>query len=98
VDVVRASFQPSVVDVEWARRVFAADDKDGVSVVDGRMVDAPVVEQARRILERCGELGEDARQRSEGSPPSDATPQRQRDPGLDSAEQEGASSAWRTYL
>jgi citrate lyase subunit beta/citryl-CoA lyase len=40
---------PSADDVAWARRVLA-DAEDGVHVVDGVMVDAPVLARARRIL------------------------------------------------
>ena len=43
---------PTDADVERARRVIAAADaaKGGVAVVDGRMVDAPVVRAARRTI------------------------------------------------
>jgi citrate lyase subunit beta/citryl-CoA lyase len=44
-----AGMSPSADDVAWARRVLA-DAEDGVHVVDGVMVDAPVLARARRIL------------------------------------------------
>jgi citrate lyase subunit beta / citryl-CoA lyase len=52
---VHAAFAPTAADVAWARKVVAAAEaghasKGGVVVVDGRMVDVPVIEQARRIL------------------------------------------------
>jgi citrate lyase subunit beta / citryl-CoA lyase len=53
---VRRVFAPSSEQVEWARRVLASDGQEGeagVRVVDGRMVDAPVVAQAERILARA---------------------------------------------
>jgi len=41
---------PSPDEVAWAERVLAAATEDGVALVDGRMVDAPVVARARRIV------------------------------------------------
>lgn len=54
VAVVHAAMSPSADEVAWARRVIAADAASGGAAVrlDGRMVDAPVVLQARRLLER----------------------------------------------
>ncbi|EOD63686.1 HpcH/HpaI aldolase/citrate lyase family protein [Amycolatopsis vancoresmycina] len=48
VPVARAAFAPTAAEREWARRVLTAGDS--VSVVDGRMVDKPVLDRARRIL------------------------------------------------
>lgn len=45
---VRDGFAPTEAELAWARRVVAAGD--GVSVVDGRMVDKPVLARARHIL------------------------------------------------
>lgn len=45
---VRAAFAPSAAEVEWARAVIGAEG--GAVQVDGRMVDRPLVERARRIL------------------------------------------------
>jgi citrate lyase subunit beta/citryl-CoA lyase len=61
VPVVRAAFTPSQEQLEWARRVTleaAAVDAvgEGVGSVAGRMLDRPVVMQARRILGRAGEV------------------------------------------
>ncbi len=50
VPVLNEAFAPSAEEVAWAKRVIAADDGSGVFVVDGRMVDAPVVARARRVL------------------------------------------------
>ncbi|NYI78862.1 HpcH/HpaI aldolase/citrate lyase family protein [Nocardioides panzhihuensis] len=41
---------PTPDEVAWAERVLAAATEDGVALVDGRMVDAPVVARARRII------------------------------------------------
>ena len=51
VAVLNEAFSPSDEELDWARRVVAADDGSGVFVVDGRMVDAPVIARARRLLE-----------------------------------------------
>jgi citrate lyase subunit beta / citryl-CoA lyase len=51
VPIVNAAFRPSADEIAWARRVVMADDgRNGVASVDGRMVDKPVIEQARRLL------------------------------------------------
>ncbi len=49
VAVVADAFEPTPDEVAWARKVIEADD-GGVVVVDGKMIDAPLVAQARRIL------------------------------------------------
>jgi len=52
VAIVNAAFSPSAADLDWARRVVdAAAGAGGAAVaVDGKMVDAPVLARARRIL------------------------------------------------
>lgn len=55
VAVLNDAFGPSAEDVDWARRVIdaaeeAERDGKGATVLDGRMVDRPVVARARRIL------------------------------------------------
>ena len=52
VPVVHEAFRPSEEELAWARSVLAAGD--GVSVVDGRMVDRPVLLRAERLLSRAG--------------------------------------------
>ncbi|RZL92244.1 MAG: CoA ester lyase [Variovorax sp.] len=47
---IQRSFTPSPAELEWARRVVAALAEGGLGVVDGRMVDAPHLRLARRIL------------------------------------------------
>jgi citrate lyase subunit beta/citryl-CoA lyase len=52
---VAACFAPSAAQLDWARRVLTAaaaarDEDRGVTVVDGEMVDAPVVARARSLL------------------------------------------------
>jgi citrate lyase subunit beta/citryl-CoA lyase len=52
VGAVNSAFLPSLLEVEWARRVLSAFESSAGSAVavDGRMVDLPVVEKARRVL------------------------------------------------
>ena len=55
VDVINEAFTPDPETVEWAERVLearAAADGRGVFRVDGEMIDAPLVAQAERVMER----------------------------------------------
>lgn len=53
VAVVNAAFIPATAELDWARRVMEAARSDqGVVVVDGQMVDAPVIARARRLLQQ----------------------------------------------
>ena len=49
---VNAALAPSAAELDWARRVIEGNDSErgGVFVLDGRMVDAPVVRRARQLL------------------------------------------------
>jgi citrate lyase subunit beta/citryl-CoA lyase len=52
VPIVRAAFAPSHEELDWARRVLAAaDGAAGVFAFEGRMVDQPILSQARRLLQ-----------------------------------------------
>ncbi|WP_234436361.1 HpcH/HpaI aldolase/citrate lyase family protein [Streptomyces sp. NRRL S-813] len=53
VPAVTDGFTPTSDELRWARRVAGAGD--GVTTVDGHMVDRPVVERARVVLARVGE-------------------------------------------
>src|SRR6056297_3582403 len=57
VPVINDAFTPSDDDIEWAERVLAAHERSetGVFEVDGEMIDAPLIAQAERILERADE-------------------------------------------
>jgi len=56
--VVHGALAPSAEELAWARRVLqAGEGGDGVFVVDGQMVDAPVVGRAKRIVQRAGAAG-----------------------------------------
>ncbi len=56
IPVVHAAFVPSPEELDWARRVVAEADRSGALAfrVDGRMVDLPLIERARRLLARDG--------------------------------------------
>lgn len=62
VDPINEAFTPKPDEIEWAERVLtardAADRVDrGVFEVDGEMIDAPLVSQAERVLERAAAAG-----------------------------------------
>lgn len=50
---VAAAFAPDQAEVAWAKRVLEAGEGGGVAVLDGAMVDEPVLARARRILEQA---------------------------------------------
>ncbi len=52
---VHAALAPTADELAWARRVLAAADAAGGAAVqlDGRMVDKPVIERARRLVQRA---------------------------------------------
>lgn len=54
VAAVNQGFLPSEAELDWARRVLAAAEASGGAAVavDGRMVDAPVLLRAQRLLSR----------------------------------------------
>lgn len=56
VEIVRMSFRPSAESVRWAREVLAAAaaSENGVFAFQGRMIDEPVLQQARRTLSMAG--------------------------------------------
>ncbi|EFC86186.1 CoA ester lyase [Parafrankia sp. EUN1f] len=51
--VVREAFRPSADEVAWAEKVVAGSTDSAVFLLDGRMIDAPLVAQARQILRRA---------------------------------------------
>ncbi|MFD4366082.1 HpcH/HpaI aldolase/citrate lyase family protein [Rhodococcus sp. NPDC058521] len=56
VPVIREAFMPTDEEIDWARRVLAAVDKErGVFAFEGKMVDAPVLRHAERVLQRAAE-------------------------------------------
>ncbi|QEI06410.1 CoA ester lyase [Pigmentiphaga aceris] len=51
VAAVNGAYQPTAVERDWAQRVLAAfqESRGAATAVDGKMIDKPVVERARRI-------------------------------------------------
>lgn len=56
VPIVAAALAPSADEVAWATRVLAAWDEadSGAVAVDGKMIDKPVIDRARRVLAAAG--------------------------------------------
>lgn len=56
---VNAAFRPSKAEEEWARRVMDVFSRSGGAAValDGKMIDRPVVERARRIVANLAAAG-----------------------------------------
>lgn len=51
VETIRRCYAPTEAEAQWARRVLeAAEGNRGVFTLDGRMVDAPIVRHARRVV------------------------------------------------
>lgn len=57
-DAARAGLAPSEAQVSWARRVLADASTGHARAVDGAMVDRPVEERARQILDRANRKGD----------------------------------------
>ncbi|MCD7058938.1 HpcH/HpaI aldolase/citrate lyase family protein [Pelagibacterium xiamenense] len=57
VEILNRAFAPSAGEIAWAKRVLAAADTaaGGAFALDGQMIDAPVIQRARAILEQGGE-------------------------------------------
>lgn len=56
VAVIHQAMRPSEVELDWARRVLAgAEGGAGVFTLDGQMIDAPVILNARAILDRASD-------------------------------------------
>lgn len=68
IEPVHAAFAWSEADRAWARKVVAAAESSGggATVIDDRMVDAPILARARRILEREEEIAPDGGQVAQG--------------------------------
>lgn len=50
--VVNTVFEPTVQEIDWARRVVdGAEGSVGAFRLDGKMIDAPVIAAARRLLQ-----------------------------------------------
>ncbi|WP_435073354.1 HpcH/HpaI aldolase/citrate lyase family protein [Halorubrum sp. HHNYT27] len=63
---INEAFTPDAEEIDWASRVLGARDEArradrGVFSVDGEMIDAPLIAQAERIVERAAAAGMDPR-------------------------------------
>ena len=56
VAAVNAAFAPSAAEIDWAQRVLAAFEasQGAATAVDGKMIDKPLVDKARRIVAMTG--------------------------------------------
>jgi citrate lyase beta subunit len=56
VPVIQQSFSPTPAEIAWAHKVVDAYEanKGGVLLVDGQLVERPVVRAAQRVLESAG--------------------------------------------
>jgi citrate lyase subunit beta/citryl-CoA lyase len=50
---VHNAFGPTAEELDWATRVVAAAGDGAVTTLDGKMIDKPVVDRARRMLSRA---------------------------------------------
>lgn len=62
IDVINDAFTPAPDEIEWAEKVVegqkqASEAETGVFTVDGQMIDPPLVERARTILDRADAAG-----------------------------------------
>ena len=51
VAAVRRGFGPSQEEIAWAREIVATAQGDGAQTVAGKMVDRPILERARLLLQ-----------------------------------------------
>jgi citrate lyase subunit beta/citryl-CoA lyase len=59
-EVVRAAYRPTDTEIAWASGVLrAATGERGVFRYDGRMIDAPLLRHAERILSSVGRFSEE---------------------------------------
>jgi citrate lyase subunit beta/citryl-CoA lyase len=76
VTILNEEFRPSAAEVDHAGRVVAAYDKAlaegiGAVTVDGKMIDVPIVECAKLLLEREAAIAaREEKKRAAGAPPA----------------------------
>ena len=61
VPIVNLEYSPSAAEIELARKIVAGNEKAEAAgrasfAIDGKMIDVPVVERARRLLERASAI------------------------------------------
>ena len=76
VPILNEEFSANAAEIDHARRVVAAYDKAlaegvGAVTVDGKMIDVPIVERAKLLLEREEAIAAcEAKKRAAGAPPA----------------------------
>ena len=62
VPVIQTAFSPPADEVAWARRIVEAYERNegGVLLVDGKLIERPVIASAQRTLALAAAVGEDA--------------------------------------
>ncbi|MCX2698556.1 HpcH/HpaI aldolase/citrate lyase family protein [Ochrobactrum chromiisoli] len=53
IDTIFKSFKPSDSAIRWSKHVLSLEQSGGAKQIDGEMIDRPLVERARRVLERA---------------------------------------------
>ncbi len=53
-DPVRRAFAPSAEELAYARRIVDAASRSNPAVLDGTMIDPPIVTAAERVIRRAG--------------------------------------------
>ena len=61
VPIVNEEYSPSAGEVEFAERILSENERAAAAgrasfAIDGKMIDVPVVERARRLLERAAAI------------------------------------------
>jgi citrate lyase subunit beta-like protein len=62
IEIVQKTFAPDAKTMDWARRVMSETEKQtqlgkGAFVVDGQMVDAPLIKKAQQIIKKAKAMG-----------------------------------------
>jgi len=61
IEIVHEVYSPTPAEIEWAKRVVEAAEREsqgmGVFVLDGKMIDKPVIEKAKQICQLAGNFG-----------------------------------------
>lgn len=54
IEPAREAFKPSLEDIQWAQKIMGMSHDGGAVSLDGEMIDRPVLERAKGIMERGG--------------------------------------------
>ena len=58
IEIINETFTPTATEVEQAREIVLAADQAGGGAfsLNGRMLDGPIIDRARRIIELSGQI------------------------------------------